>query len=109
MPKSRSLASLVMTASGSLPRLARIAVTLISVAAAPASSQQQLGTKIMGGLGIDAGVQSPPGFYIIDRLLQFTADKARDRDGALLPIAGLDILVRANALGVAYTLATKRG
>ena len=79
----------------------------ICVAATPAPAQQ-LGTKVMGGLGIDAGTQSPPGLYIIDRFLQFTADRARDRNGDLVPIRGLNVLARANALGVAYTLAPHR-
>ena len=50
----------------------------------------------------------PPGLYIIDRFLQFTADRARDRNGDLVPIRGLDVLARANALGVAYTLGPHR-
>jgi hypothetical protein len=68
---------------------------------------QQLGTKVMGGLGIDAGTQSPPGLFVVDRFLQFTSHKVRDRNGALLPIPGLDILARANAIGIAYTLAQR--
>ena len=55
---------------------------------------QQLGTKVMGGLGIDAGTQGPLGLFVLDRALQFTADKARGRDGAVVPIQGLDILAR---------------
>ena len=74
----------------------------VALAATPASAQQ-LGTKVMGGLGIDAGTQGPPGVFVLDRALQFTADKARSRDGDALPIQGLDILARANAIGVSYT------
>ena len=72
-----------------------------------ASAQEQLGTKVMGGLGIDAGTQGPPGLYVLDRPLQFDATKARDRNGALLPIQGLDLSASANAIGVAYTFAPK--
>jgi hypothetical protein len=82
-----------------------LAVTLF--AATPASAQQ-LGTKVMGGLGIDAGTQSPPGLFVVERFIQFTADRARDRNGDLLPIQGLNLLARANALGVAYTLGPQR-
>lgn len=78
------------------------------VLSATSASAQQLGTKVMGGLGIDAGTQSPPGLYVVDRFIQFTADRARDRNGDLLPIQGLDVLARANALGVAYTLGPHR-
>jgi hypothetical protein len=87
----------------------RVGMLLVAVAfaAKAASAQQQLGTKVMGGLGIDAGTQGPPGLYVLDRLLQFDATKARDRNGALLPIQGLDLSARANAIGVAYTFAPK--
>ncbi|MGH7617979.1 MAG: SphA family protein, partial [Gemmatimonadaceae bacterium] len=82
---------------------------LVATLFAPAAAfaQQQLGTKVMGGLGIDAGTQSPPGLFVLDRFLQFTSDKARGRNGEVLPIPGLDILARANVLGVGYTLAAR--
>jgi hypothetical protein len=87
----------------------RLGVLLVVVAlgARAASAQQQLGTKVMGGLGIDAGMQGPPGLYVLDRLLQFDATKARDRNGAVLPIQGLDLSASANAIGVAYTIAPR--
>jgi hypothetical protein len=80
-----------------------------SVFTAQSAGAQQLGTKIMGGLGIDAGTQGPPGLFLIDRPVQFEADRARDRNGAILPIQGLDILARANAFGVAYTFVPHGG
>lgn len=86
-----------------------VSVAALGVVATSLAAQQQVGTKIMGGLGIDAGTQSPPGLYVIDRFIQFRADKIRDRNGDVLPIAGLDILARGNALAVAYTLATHNG
>jgi hypothetical protein len=88
-------------------RAALIAPVALCIAAEPGRAQQQLGTKVMGGLGIDAGTQGPPGFFVLDRALQFTANKVRGRNGEVLPIQGLDIRVRANALGVAYTFATR--
>ncbi|HEU4994711.1 MAG TPA: transporter [Gemmatimonadaceae bacterium] len=86
-----------------------LVVLIAGLVATSLGAQQQLGTKIMGGLGIDAGTQGPPGLYIIDRFLEFRSDKARDRNGNVLPIAGLDILVRGNALGAAYTVALPTG
>jgi hypothetical protein len=84
---------------------------LVAAAAAlageSAAAQQQLGTKIMGGLGIDAGTQGPPGLYVLDRALEFEASRVRDRNGATLPIKGLDILARGNAIGVGYTFAPR--
>jgi hypothetical protein len=81
----------------------RIRLLLAVTLTATSASAQQLGTKVMGGLGIDAGTQGPPGLFVLDRALQFTADKARGKDGAVLPIQDLDVLARANALGVSYT------
>jgi len=86
-----------------------LALSALALVATPLAAQVQLGTKIMGGLGIDAGIQGPPGFYIIDRFIQFHATKARGREGNELPIRGLDIMVRANSFGVAYALTTANG
>lgn len=86
---------------------ARSSLIALVLGAQTATAQQQLGTKVMGGLGIDAGTQGPPGLYVLDRLLQFDATKARDRNGARVPIQGLDLSARANAIGVAYTFAPK--
>ena len=55
------------------------------------------------GLGIDAGTQGPPGLFLIYRLIDFSANTARDRNGDALPIPGLKIGARANALAVAFT------
>lgn len=55
------------------------------------------------GLGIDAGTQAPPGLLLIYRLIDFSANTARDRNGDALPIPGLRIGARANALAVAFT------
>lgn len=86
----------------------RLVLTALLIVATPADAQQ-LGTKIMGGLGIDAGTQGPPGLFVLDRFIQFGASTLRDNTGDRLPVAGLDVLVRANALGLACTLATHRG
>lgn len=86
-----------------------LAVLMAGLAATSLGAQQQLGTKIMGGLGIEAGTQAAPGFYILDRFIEFRSNKARDRNGNVLPIAGLDILVRGNNLGAAYTVALPTG
>jgi hypothetical protein len=82
-------------------------LVVVALSARSVSAQQQIGTKVMGGLGIDAGTQGPPGLYVLDRLLQFDATKARDRNGAVLPIQGLDLSASANAIGVAYTVAPR--
>src|SRR5262245_44906361 len=55
------------------------------------------------GLGIDAGTQGPPGLLVVYRLIDFTANKARDQNGDVLPIPGLRISAAANALAFVYT------
>ena len=67
---------------------------------------QQLGYKVLGSVGITAGVEPPPGLFVISRLVHFGSDEIRNRDGQVTPIAGLDIGATAATLGVAYT--TKR-
>ncbi|HEY9229288.1 MAG TPA: transporter [Gemmatimonadaceae bacterium] len=86
--------------------LAAIAVFLTAESAA---AQQQLGTKVMGGLGIDAGAQNPPGLYIVERFFQFRATTLRDRNGNVVPIQGFDLLARANGLGFVFTLPVEKG
>lgn len=93
-------------ARGAMLRLS--VAPLLVLAVESATAQQQLGTKVMGGLGIDAGVQSPPGFYLVERFVRFRAARVRDRDGNLVDIQGLDIRAHANGLGVSYTLAWPR-
>lgn len=68
---------------------------------------QQLGNKLLGSTGIDAGVQSPPGLFVIGRGIRYDADQIRDRNGNVVPIPGLDIDAAGVALGVGYTTKPK--
>jgi hypothetical protein len=56
------------------------------------------------GLGIDAGTVAPPGLLLVYRLIDFSAHTARDRNGDALPIPGLKIDARANALAAGFTI-----
>lgn len=88
----------------------RIAVLLSELLLAARVAQgQQLGYKLLGSAGIDAGVQSPPGLYLIVRTIRYDADQIRDQDGHVLPIAGLDIDASGAAFGAGYTLLTSHG
>jgi hypothetical protein len=64
---------------------------------------QQLGYKLLGSAGIDAGVQPPPGWAIVSQTLHYDASEIRDRQGNVAPIAGLNIDATGTALGVSYT------
>src|SRR4030095_6401640 len=70
----------------------------------PATAQQpQLGNKVLAGVGIDAGTQPMPGFYIVERFTSYSAHQARDRNGDALPFEGLGIAASGNSFGVAFT------
>lgn len=69
---------------------------------------QDLGHRIPGAVGIDAGTQSAPGLSILYRLLSYEANKSRDRNGNLLPIEGLDLDALANSFGLSLTLKPRR-
>lgn len=70
---------------------------------------QDLGHRIPGVLGIDAGVQGPPGLSVLYRLVYYQAGMLRDRNGDRVPIRGLDLDALANALGFALTLRPRGG
>ena len=56
-------------------------LSLLLVAGRMLAAQQQLGYKLLGSAGIDAGAQSPPGLFVIDRVLDYGAHELRDRRG----------------------------
>jgi hypothetical protein len=90
-----------------MSRTLRIAALLIAELGCIRSVRsQQLGNKLLGSVGIDAGVQSPPGLYLIDRVLSYDANRLRGRDGNIVPIDGLDMDALGNSLGVSYTMRT---
>jgi hypothetical protein len=75
---------------------------LIAVPAAMAQSQD-LGHKILGGIGLDAGTQPDAGLYVGDRFLYYRADELFDRNGERIPLKGLDIKAVSNVAGVSRT------
>ncbi len=92
------------------PRACALGPTCLAallILAAPHAQAQDLGHKLLGGIGIDAGVQAEPGFYLSDRIVRYDANRLRDRDGNLVPIRGLKIDVVANAFGASLTLKPK--
>ena len=73
----------------------------------PVAAQQQLGYKLLGSTGIDAGVQPLPGLAVVSQTLHYGSSQLRDREGNVVPIDGLSIDATGSALGVAYTSKTK--
>jgi hypothetical protein len=83
--------------------LGLLSITLLA-AASSAEAQQNLGHKTPGTVGLDAGAQAPPGFYLAYQFVHFDAVTLRDRDGDEIPVPGFDADARVNAFGVGATL-----
>jgi hypothetical protein len=81
----------------------------VSLLGAGRAVAQDLGHRIPGVLGIDAGVQGPPGLSVLYRLVYYQAGTLRDRNGDRVPIRGLDLDALANALGLSLTLKPRGG
>jgi hypothetical protein len=65
---------------------------------------QDLGHKLPGLIGLDAGRIPQPGLYAIDRVVWYEADQVRDRTGNRIPVSDLGLLGISNAAGLSYTL-----
>jgi len=91
-------------------RVAYLAALWLLTLALPSRplTAQQLGYKLLGSAGIDAGVQPPPGLAIVSQALHFAANELRDRAGNVVPVDGLDIDATGLALGVSYTSKPKK-
>jgi hypothetical protein len=79
-------------------------IALLASARVAAAQVQDLGHRLPGGVGLDAGSQPAPGLYVADRIAWFASDTIHDRRGVTVPIAGLDIDAVGNVFGVAGTL-----
>ncbi len=65
------------------------------------ASAQDLGHKVLGTMGLQAGRQPDTGLYVSDLVVAYKATTLMDRRGAALPI-GLDLDALAGMLGVAF-------
>ena len=73
------------------------------LAVANTADAQDLGHKLPGLLGLDAGRVPEPGLYLADRVVSYRADEIRDRDGNLVPTGDIQLRVLANGTGISYT------
>lgn len=85
-----------------------MASALLLTTIASTARSQDLGHKVLGAAGIDAGAQPEPGLYISDRLIRFDAHTLRDRHGNKVPLEGLDIGAVANVIGASLVLKPRR-
>ncbi len=95
-----------------MSRISRRAAIVVSFAAASlvagrARAQEQVGHKIMGSLGLQAGSQAPTGLYLVDQFAYYHSNEVVDRNGHALPV-GLDADALANGLGASVSLELPR-
>lgn len=64
---------------------------------------QDLGHKIPGLLGLDAGRVGKPGLYLAERSALYQADEVRGADGSLVMTGPFSFQGLSNGLGIAYT------
>lgn len=79
---------------------------LVLLTGAPAWCQD-LGHKLPGTIGLNAGRQQEPGLTAADQLVFYSADRLRDGKGELLPVPGLRLRALVNGVGLSYSLAVK--
>src|SRR5262245_57751974 len=61
---------------------------------------QDLGHKLPGLIGLDAGRIPQPGLYAIDRVVWYSADEVRDRSGNRIPVGDVGLLGIAKVAGL---------
>jgi hypothetical protein len=66
----------------------------------PCEAQQDLGHRVLGAVGLDAGSLLEPGVYLGDRALLYSANRLLDRHGDSIPVS-LRLNAFANGFGVA--------
>ena len=64
---------------------ALVAAALIGILTPLTSNAQLAGFNASGDMGLMAGTQSPPGFYVIAGFLNYQSDEARNKNGDLVP------------------------
>lgn len=78
------------------------AVTLLVATTAVADGE--LGHRVLGSVGLDAGTQPAAGVYAGDRFFCYAADHLRNRRGERIPVKGFDLDAYANVIGVSGTV-----
>jgi hypothetical protein len=76
--------------------------------AAKTTAAQDLGHKLPGLIGLDAGRIPEPGLYLVDRVVYYRANELRDQNGSLIPIGNLRLRGLSNAVGISYTVNLKQ-
>lgn len=81
-----------------------LCIAVLLHAGLAAAQVSDLGHRVPGAVGLDAGTQPDEGLYVAARVLRFASSQVNDRAGNAIPIAGLDIDALATAVGFSGTL-----
>jgi hypothetical protein len=84
--------------------LSLLVVSVGLILGAREADAQDLGHKLPGLIGLDAGRIPEPGLYAIDRIVWYMADEVRDRAGNRVPTGDVGLLGISNGTGLSYTL-----
>jgi hypothetical protein len=84
------------------------AICLALLLVANTVEAQDLGHKLPGLIGLDAGRIPQPGLYVLDRIASYRADEIRNRQGNVIPIGDVQLRALANGAGVLYTFALSK-
>src|SRR5262245_36963498 len=85
-------------------RVCAICLTLLLLGTKSVDAQD-LGHKLPGVVGLDAGRVPGPGLYVADRIVRYEADEIRDRSGNVIPTGDLQLAALGNGTGISYTFA----
>lgn len=69
----------------------------------PAAADGELGHRVLGSVGLDAGTQPEAGVYAGNRFFHYAADRLLDRRGEAVPVQGLELDAYANVVGISGT------
>jgi hypothetical protein len=72
-----------------------------------ARAQQEVGHKILGSLGLQAGSQAKAGLYLVNQFAYYHSSELVDRNGHALPV-GLDVDMLADGLAASVSLEVPR-
>src|SRR5450755_3423013 len=82
-----------------------VSFTVATLVAGPSRAQQEVGHRILGTLGLQAGSQAPTGLYLVDQFAYYHSNEIVDRSGRALPVGlDVDLLVNGLAAGVSLEL-----
>src|SRR5215471_16636797 len=83
--------------------VALVAVCAVLLLPSVTVDAQNLGHKLPGLLGLEAGRIPEPGLYLVNLAANYQADELRDRNGNLIAIGPFNFSAAANSFGVSYT------